>query len=513
MGMIDRTLQSECGRPGSESQQPERREFLARTLGGAGALGLISLLARDGLLASDGPLAGTGDRRAASDPMSPHPPHFAPKAKRCIFIFLEGAPSQVDLYDPKPELARRHGQQLPPSLTEKVRFAFIKKESAILMGSPRKFYRRGQCGMELSDLLPHTATIADDMALVRSMQTDAFNHHPAQLMMTTGVPRFGRPSMGSWLTYGLGSDSENLPGYVVLTAGRGGSGGVSNWTSGFLPSTYQGVVFRSEGEPILNLNNPPGVTRVMQQVGLEALSKLNARRYDLLRDPEIASRLSTYELAFRMQAAAPELVDLSGETQQTLETYGVLRPEPEHHNFRGGGPTVYRQFAINCLLARRLVERGVRFVTLLHSSWDHHSNLNAELTYCAGMLDQPAAALVRDLKQRGLLDETLVICAGEFGRTPLAENRNAQTLNTGRDHHPYAFSLWLAGGGIRGGQVLGKTDEIGWSPVEDPVHVNDLHATILHLFGFDHLHLVHKFKGLNVRLTDQGGKLVPQLTS
>jgi hypothetical protein len=318
--------------------------------------------------------------------------------------------------------------------------------------------------------------------------------------------------MGSWLTYGLGSESQNLPGYVVLTAGRGSSGGVSNWSSGFLPSTYQGVVFRSQGEPVLNLNNPPGVTREMQHAGLEAINKLNKERYEQLQDPEIASRIASYELAFRMQAAAPELIDLSQEDQATLDDYGVTRNEPQKHNYRGGGPNVYRQFATNCLLARRLVERDVRFVTIVHASWDHHSNLDEELGYNAGMADQPIAALLKDLKRRGLLDSTLVIFAGEFGRTPLAENRGGKMpQKVGRDHHPFAFSVWLAGGGIRGGQVVGRTDEIGWAPIEDPVHVNDFHATILHLFGFDHLRFTHNFKGLPVRLTDQAGKVVQSL--
>jgi hypothetical protein len=480
-----------------------RRDFFTRGFAGLGGLSLASLLANDGLLASD--TAGQ------ANPLAPKPPHYAPKAKACIFIFLAGAPSHVDLYDPKPLLNERHGQPLPKSMTEQVRFAFIQKESAILMGSPRKFTKHGQCGMELSDLLPNLGTVADEIALIRSLHTDAFNHHPAQLMMTTGVPRFGRPSMGSWLTYGLGCETENLPAYVVLTAGRGSSGGVSNWSSGFLPSTYEGVLFRSQGEPVLNLNNPPGVSREMQQLSLEAVGVLNRRRHELSGDPEIASRTKAYELAFRMQTAAPELIDLSGETQATLDAYGVTRKEPEKYNFRGGGPNVYQQFATNCLLARRLVERGTRFVTLMHASWDHHSNLDPELTYNAGMLDQPATALIGDLKQRGMLDDTLVICAGEFGRTPLGENRGGNKVNTGRDHHPYAFSLWMAGGGIRGGQVLGQTDEIGWSPVEDPVHMNDWHATILHLFGFDHHRLTVRFKGLNVRLTNQGGKIVQRL--
>jgi uncharacterized protein (DUF1501 family) len=491
--------------PRREQTQLLRRQFFTSTASGLGAVALASLLANDRLLADDSP-------EQSVNPLAPKAPHFAPRAKRCIFVFPAGAPSHIDLFDPKPKLEELHKQKMPESLLKTVRFAFIKKETAVLAASARKFTKYGECQTEFSDYLPQIGSCADDLALVRSMHTEAFNHHPAQLMLNSGVPRFGRPSMGSWLTYGLGSESENLPGYVVLTAGRGSSGGVSNWTSGFLPSSYEGVVFRNEGEPVLNLNNPPGVNQQMQQRGLETLTRLNQRRHEIQQDTEIASRIASYELAFRMQSAAPELIDLRSETQQTLDNYGVTRPEPEKHNYRGGGPHVYRQFATNCLLARRLIERGVRFVTLMHASWDHHSNIDEELGYNAKMVDQPVAALLRDLKQRGLLDSTLMIFAGEFGRTPLWENRGGkQPDKVGRDHHPYAFSIWMAGGGIKGGQVYGETDEIGWSITKDPVHMNDFHATILRLFGFDHLRLNYRFKGLNVRLTDQGGKVVEKL--
>ncbi|MEX2173097.1 MAG: DUF1501 domain-containing protein, partial [Pirellulaceae bacterium] len=492
------------------SDQLARRQFFTSSASGLGMLALASLLQRDGLLAGE----NLGDSAGAS-PLAPKTPHFAPRAKSCIFFLPEGAPSHLDLFDPKPKLQELHGQKLPDSMTEKVRFAFIKKETAVLWGSKRKFTKHGQCGMELSDFLPHLGSIADDVCLVRSMHTDAFNHHPAQLMLMSGVPRFGRPSMGSWLTYGLGSESENLPGYVVLTAGRGGSGGVSNWTSGFLPSSYQGVLFRDRGDPVLNLANPPGVTPEMQQQGLSGIASLNRRRMEALQDPEIASRIASYELAFRMQSAAPELVDLSQESQATLDMYGVDRPEPtDLKGGRGGGKDVYKQFARNCLLARRLVERGVRFVTMVHASWDHHSNLDEELGYCARMADQPLVALVKDLKQRGLLDSTLLVFAGEFGRTPLAENRGGvmqSPTKVGRDHHPFAYSLWMAGGGFQGGLTHGQTDELGWSVTENPVHINDLHATILHQFGFDHHRLAIDYKGLSVRLTDQGGKVVNDL--
>ena len=487
--------------PRSDSLRESRRHFFATTASGLGAVALKSLLAEDGVLAA-APLD-------SASPLAPQQPPLPATAKQCIFVLPAGAPSHVDLFDPKPTLRELHGQKPPASLIENVRFAFVKKESAVLAGSARKFTRHGQCGTEFSDYLPEIGRCADDICLVRSMHTDAFNHHPAQLMLTSGVPRFGRPSMGSWLTYGLGSESRNLPGYVVLTAGRGSSGGVSNWSSGFLPSTYEGVVFRSHGEPVLNLNNPEGVSAEIQQRGLRTINRLNQRRFELFQDPEIASRMSSYELAFRMQAAAPELIDLSKETQTTLTEYGVTRPEPKEHKFRGGGPNVYRQFATNCLLARRLIERGVRFVTLVHASWDHHSNIDAELGYNAKMADQPVAALIRDLKQRGLFDTTLLVFAGEFGRTPLWENRRGnQPDRVGRDHHPFGYSIFMAGGGIQGGQVYGATDDIGWAPVKDAVHVNDFHATMLHLFGFDHLRFTHRFRGLNVRLTDQGGKII-----
>jgi len=485
-----------------------RRQFFTSSASGLGALALGSLLARDGDAGEDSAVEAASD----ANPLAPKLPPFPAKAKQCIFILPEGAPSHLDLFDPKPGLAPLHGQPLPESLVKNVRFAFIKKETAVVAASPRKFQPYGECGMELSDFLPHLGTCADEIALVRSMHTDAFNHHPAQLMLNSGVPRFGRPSFGAWLAYGLGSESQNLPGYVVLTAGRGGSGGVSNWSSGFLPSTYQGVVFRGQGEPVLNLNNPAGVSREMQQLSLEAITALNRERFAALPDAEIASRVAAYELAFRMQTAGPELIDLSRETAATLDAYGVTRPEPQKYNFRGGGPNVYRQFATNCLLARRLIERGVRFVTLIHASWDHHSNLDEELAYNARMADQPLAALLKDLKQRGLLDTTMVIFAGEFGRTPLAENRGGvMPTKAGRDHHPYAFSIWMAGGGIKGGQVVGRTDDIGWAPVEDPVHVSDFHATLLRQFGFDHLRFSVKYKGLNVRLTNVSGKVVEKL--
>jgi hypothetical protein len=480
-----------------------RRQFLTSSACGIGFAAMASLFKSDGLLA-----AAMNDRQG---PLSPRPSHFVPRAKRCICIFLEGGPSQMDLFDPKPDLSRLHGQKLPDSFTKNVRFAFLQKETATVLGCNRKFRRHGECGMEFSDLLPNIASCADDIAMIRSMHTEAFNHHPAQLMMNSGVPRFGRPSMGSWVNYGLGSESQNLPGYVVLNSGRGTSGGTSNWTSGFLPSSYAGVLFRNKGDAVLNLANPPGVDEVLQQRTVEAISKLNSARYQQMGDHEINSRIAAYELAFRMQSAAPELIDFSSETSATLAAYGVDREDPPLKDHRAGGPNVYRSFAANCLLARRLVERGVRFVNIYHASWDHHSDLDAELPFACGMADQPVAAMLNDLKQRGLLDDTLVIWCSEFGRTPLGENRAGSKDVSGRDHHPFAFTLWLAGGGIKGGQVIGRTDDIGWNVVEDPVHVNDFHATILHLFGLDHLKLKVRFNGLDVRLTDLAGNVVTKL--
>ncbi|HLU46502.1 MAG TPA: DUF1501 domain-containing protein, partial [Planctomycetota bacterium] len=483
-----------------------RRDFLATSASGLGTIALASLLAGEGLLASDPASAAAADER----PLAPRLTHFAPRAKSCIFLFMAGAPSQMDLFDPKPELNRLHGQKLPESLTKEVRFAFIQKDTATVLGSPRSFRPHGECGMELSDLIPHIGGVADKIALVRSMVTDAFNHHPGQLLMNTGFPLFGRPSVGSWINYGLGSESRDLPGYVVLTAGRGTSGGTSNWSSGFLPSTFEGVLFRDKGEPILHLELPGGISRSVQRRSLDAIRELNRHRFESIGDPEIESRIAAYELAFRMQLAAPELVDLSTESDSTLAMYGVDRKEP-FQGGRGYMPGVYSAFARNCLLARRLVERGVRFVNVYHASWDQHSDLDRELEFNARMADQPVAALIRDLEERGLLDETLVVWGSEFGRTPLGENRPGREANTGRDHHPFAFSIFLAGGGIRGGQVIGKTDPIGWNVIERPVHVHDLQATILHLFGLDHTRLTYRFGGRDFRLTDVGGEVVREL--
>lgn len=465
---------------------------------------LGAMLGNDGLAN-----AGEGDL-VKSNPLAIKPPHFAPKAKNCIFLLQAGAPSQLDLFDPKPKLNELHGQPLPNELLEKVRFAFIKKDSAVLMGSPREWSKHGQCGMDFSDFLPNIATCADDILMIRSMQSEQFNHHPGQLLLSCGRATFGLPTIGSWLTYGLGSESANLPGYVVLTSGRGSSGGASLWSSGFLPAHYAGVLFRSEGEPVLNLSNPKGLPPELQRRGLDALKSLNESRLSEMQDPEIASRIASYELAFRMQSAAPELIEIAGESKSTLDAYGIDRPQHPKATGRGNVANAHLSFARNCLLARRMVERGVRFINVIYEAWDQHSDLEQDLRYNSWVVDQPVAALLKDLKQRGMLDSTLVVWGAEFGRTPLGENRNGRAANTGRDHHPFAFTLWMAGGGIRGGQVYGETDEIGWGVVRDPVHMNDFHATMLHLFGLNHLKLTHRSQGRDFRLTDVAGKVVPQ---
>jgi len=478
-----------------------RRDFLVNTARGVGGLAFASLLNADGLLAASAP----------AGPLAPRPPHFPARAKQCIFIYMEGGTSQLDLFDPKAKLNELNGQKLPESLTKNIRFAFLQKETATLLGSPHPFRRYGKCGMEMSGMLPHIGACADDLALVRSMHTTAFNHHPGEMLLYTGFERLGRPSVGAWLAYGLGSASQNLPGYVVLTAGRAASGGSTMFSSGFLPSTFQGVMFRNQGEPVQDLANPPGITAEMRQHGLEALRDLNGMRQKMVGDPEIASRIASYELAARMQLAAPELTDLSRENQETLAAYGVNRDGAGWKTQRGGGVETFKTFARNCLLARRMIERGVRFVSIHHASWDHHNDLDNDLAFNCQVVDQPVGALLKDLQQRGLLDSTLVVWASEFGRTPLGENRPGFKSVTGRDHHPLAFSTWMAGGGVKGGQVIGETDELGWSVTQDPVSVPDFHATILHQFGLNHEKLTYRFQGRDFRLTDVAGKVVGKI--
>jgi hypothetical protein len=482
--------------PLNQAVQNTRREFLTTAASGLGGIALSSLLnGPDAAAATPSTTPGT------ANPLAARQPHFPARAKNCIFIFMAGAPSHLDLFDYRPTLQKLDGKPMPESLLKDMRFAFIQKESAVLLGSKRKFTQHGQNGMWFSDLLPHIATCADDICMIKSMHTDQFNHHPGQLLMQTGEPKFGLPTMGAWLSYGLGTENQNLPSYAVLTAGRGSSGGATLWQSGYLPSIYAGVRLRSEGEPILNLSNPKGMPMELQRKGLDALARLNRERFDRVQDPEIASRIANYELAFRMQTAAPELVDLSDESDATLDSYGVRREDAKVSNARGGGPGQFAKYARNCLLARRMVERGVRFINIIHASWDHHSGLDAGLGFNTGMADQPIAALIKDLKQRGMLDDTLVVWAGEFGRTPLGENRNGSSKITGRDHHPKAFCTWMAGGGTKGGLTYGETDEVGWGVVENPVSVNDFQATILHLFGMDHNRLTYPYQGAPMRLT------------
>jgi hypothetical protein len=464
-----------------------RRMFLRDCAGGIGTIALANLLGREGRAAE-----------TQQHPLSPRAPHFAPKAKNVIFLFMEGAPSQMDLFDPKPELRKWHGKPLPTEMTKDLKLAFIKPTAKVL-GSPFEFQRFGQCGMELSNLLPNLGSIADDVCLIRSMHSDAFNHHPGQLFLFTGSMIGGRPTMGAWVNYGLGSESQNLPGFVVLASGVGTSAGSDNWSSGFMPSTYAGTVFRSKGDPIVYLNNPEGISRDSQRLRLDAIRQLNEEHLEKTGDAEIASRIHSYELAYRMQMSAPELLDFSTESKATLDSYGVEKDKT-------------KPFGTNCLLARRLVERGVRFVMLMHASWDHHSGIKTGLQTKTAETDQPAAALIKDLKQRGLLDETLVIWGGEFGRTPMSEMRRPDMPEgIGRDHHPNGYSIWMAGGGIRGGQVIGQTDELALNIVEDEVHVHDLQATILHCLGMEHTKLTYRHMGRDFRLTDLGGNVVKKL--
>ncbi len=426
---------------------------------------------------------------AVSRPLDPRQPHFAPKAKRVIYMFNAGAPSHLELFDHKPELTKRDGQLPPAELLKGYRAAFINPNSALL-GPKFKFTKHGQSGQELSEVLPHTAGIADEICLIRSLQTDAVNHAPAQIMMNTGSQQFGRPSFGSWTLYGLGSVAEDLPGFVVLTSAKGTSGGASNYGGGFLPTMYGGVPFRGAGDPVLYLSNPRGIDAETQRASLDSLQKLNGLSSETTGDPEIAARIQSYEMAYRLQSSAPELMDLASEPKETLELYGVKDPKES-------------SYARNCLLARRLIERGVRFVQLFHEAWDQHGNLTAGVKQNALDTDRASAALVQDLKQRGLLQDTLVVWGGEFGRTPMVQGGN-----DGRDHHNRCFSVWLAGGGIKAGHAHGQTDDFGFNVTSDPVHVHDLNATLLHLLGFDHTRLTYRFQGRDYRLTDVHGNVV-----
>lgn len=449
-----------------------RRAFLGRTSIGFGAAALASMLPQ----AKGQPSAGVQDL-----------PHFPATAKRVIFLYMSGGPSHLELLDYKPTLARLHMQPMPESFTRGQPIAQLQNAELKCFMPQFRFRKVGQSGQEISELLPHISRIADDIAIVRSMHTDQINHDPAHTMMNTGTQISGRPSMGSWVTYGLGSECDNLPGFIVLTSFGGRNPqpiSQRQWAAGFLPGRFQGVPFSSTGDAVHYLGNPPGVSREQQRQAIDTIRELNTIQNERARNPEIDTRIAQYEMAFRMQASVPELMDIANEPSHIKEMYGVTGADGS--------------FAYNCLLARRLAERGVRFIQLYHRDWDHHDNIVNYLRLCSGLCDQPSAALVRDLKQRGMLDDTLIIWGGEFGRTPMVQFKGTAP---GRDHHIRGFSMWLAGGGIKGGVTYGETDELGYRAVVDPVHVRDLHATMLHTLGIDHTRLSYRYQGLDMRLT------------
>ena len=461
---------------------------------GLGAIALSSLLNGDAY----GVDVAKPQAAPGVDPLAPKKPHFKARAKNVIYLHMVGAPSHLDLFDYKPVLQKHDGELCPKEFIEGKRFAFLRGHPRLL-GTRFEFKKHGRGGIELSELLPHLGSVADDIAVVKSLHTEEFNHGPAQLFMMTGFGRLGRPSVGSWVTYGLGSENRDVPAFVVLVTGALAGAGTALWGSGFLPSVYKGTEFRSSGDPVLFLSNPDGVSHADRQRVINSINKLNQEQLNTVGDPEIATRMSQYELAARMQLSVPELVDISREPKDVLEMYGA---QPGRSSF-----------ANNCLLARRLVERGVRFVQLFDADWDHHSGVFSNLPNKAKQVDQPMAALVKDLKNRGLLDDTLVVWGGEFGRTPLLQGTNGdgKATNAGRDHHKDAFCGWMAGGGVKGGTTYGKTDDMGYSIVEDPMHVNDFHATILHLLGMDHERLTYKYQGRASRLTDVAGEVAHKL--
>jgi len=463
-----------------------RRDFLRRSGFGLGAIALSQLLG-EGASAQE-----------ADHPLAPRRPHFPARAKHVIYLHMIGAPSHLDLFDYKPALVRFDGQTCPEEILRGRRFAFIGGQMT-LAGTRFRFRRHGQSGQQISELLPNLGRVADDIAVIRTLHTEEINHAPAQMFLHTGFGRGGRPSFGSWLAYGLGSENQDLPAYVVFVSGPTGGAGTSLWSAGFLPSVYQGIQFRTTGDPVLFLSNPPGQTSNDRRRILDAVGELNRRNLAEMGDPEIATRISQYEMAFRMQTSVPELMDIARETPATLALYGAQPGRPS--------------FANNCLLARRLVERGVRLVELYDSDWDHHADIATRLPSKCRDVDQPMAALVQDLKQRGLLDETLVIWGSEFGRTPLRQGISGEGASTrpGRDHHKDAYTMWLAGGGIKPGISYGKTDDLGFSPVENPVHVHDLNATVLHLLGLDHERLTYRYQGRDFRLTDVHGHVLQGL--
>ena len=434
----------------------------------------------------------------STDPLAVRPPHYPGKAKAVIHLFMAGAPSQLEMFDNKPMLTELSGKPLPPSVIGGQRYAFIQPDAAV-MGPQFEFSRHGQSGAELSSALPHLASIADEICLIKSVHTDQFNHAPAQLLMNTGFSQPGRPSIGSWLVYGLGSETKELPSFVVMSTGDGISGGASLWSSGFLPTVYTGVQFRSQGPPILNVTTPAGVSNELQSETFSLINRLNKHRLEAVHDPEIATRIASFEMAARLQTSAPALMDLGSETAETLEMYGCDPDKPS--------------FARACLLARRMVERGVRYVSIFHSGWDAHGNVKGNVANNCKVTDKASAALVKDLKQRSLLDETLVLWGGEFGRTPMVESNAALGRAQGRDHHPQAFTIWMAGGGIRPGMTIGATDDFGFHVTENPVHIYDLQATLMHCLGLDHKRLTFHHAGRDFRLTDVHGELVSAIVS
>lgn len=466
-----------------------RRYFLRECGVGIGKVALAGLLCY-----------GTGKPVAAgpqpADPLAPKAPHFRARARHVIHLFMAGAPSQLELFDYKPLLSRLEGKPLPESVIGDQRYAFIPRSAGVL-GPRFRFRKCGESGIELSEALVHLPRVADRLCLVRSVHTDQFNHAPAQLFMNTGFAQPGRPSMGSWIVYGLGSECDDLPAFVVMTSGGGLSGGAALWSSGFLPTVYSGVRFRNGSEPILNTAPPPGVSPEMQRDTYDLLERLNRKRLGVLGDPEISTRIAAAEMAARMQLSAPELVDLRQETRETLDLYGCDPDKPS--------------FARSCLLARRLVERGVRMINLYHKGWDAHSDVQGNIRTHCGITDRAVTALLIDLERRGLLQETLVIWGGEFGRTPMVETNPALGRKLGRDHHPQAFTVWMAGGGIRPGMVYGKTDEFGFHVVENPVHIHDLQATILYCLGLDHERLTYHHAGRDFRLTDVHGRVIREV--
>ncbi len=437
-----------------------------------------------------------GSASHANTTLPPKKPHFAGKAKAVIHLFMAGAPSQLDLFDYKPQLAKLEGKPIPPEVIKGQRYAFIRSDAAVL-GPRFKFAKHGKSGTVISEVLPHIAKVVDDICLVRSVTTDQFNHAPAQIFLNTGFSQPGRPSFGSWVLYGLGSEAKDLPAFVVMSTGSGISGGSANWSSGFLPTTYTGTRFRNAGDPILNLTNPPGVDEKLQKDTLDLVGELNRKHLADVGDPEIATRIAQYEMAARLQTSAPELMDLKKETKETLDLYGCDPAKPS--------------FARACLIARRLVERGVRYINIYHEGWDAHSDVAGNSKNNCKTTDQASAALVADLKRRGMLDSTLVVWGGEFGRTPMVESNPTLGRSLGRDHHPQSYSMWLAGGGIKPGMSYGQTDDLGFHVVENKVHVHDLQATILHALGLDHERLTYRHAGRDFRLTDVHGTVVKAL--